>query len=275
MPRAFVGQTLEPLTSQSSFVAGWYGKIPCLGDFASRRLPAEFIGVWDAWLQRSVAASRQDLGDAWLDMFLTSPIWRFLLAPGTCGEHAWAGVLVPSVDKVGRYFPLTIALQVEPGVADMIAIFAAQAWYAALENIGLAALNIDYSPDELERALAAVPFSEGGWTGDAAIVHDIVGTLTGSSANPLVLQLPNIESVSAVMNHSARAMYGSKAYGRTFWWSVARDSGATEIHCSAGLPPENHFSVFLGGLRVPEAVSSDPLKAFGIEQLIDDANTSR
>ena len=54
-------------------VAGWYGKIPSLGDFASRRLPTEFIKPWDAWLQGSMAASRQILADRWLDLYLDQP----------------------------------------------------------------------------------------------------------------------------------------------------------------------------------------------------------
>src|SRR5512139_3843786 len=95
---------------------GWYGKIPNLGDFASRRLPSRFIVAWDDWLQRALASSRAQLGGQWLDLYLTSPVWRFLLMPGVCGSAAWAGVLMPSVDRVGRYFPLTIALEL-PQVA--------------------------------------------------------------------------------------------------------------------------------------------------------------
>jgi len=62
--------------------------MPCLGDFVSRRLPPEFIAAWDTWLQRSVAASRGALGESWTDVFLTSPMWRFVLAPGACGTEA-------------------------------------------------------------------------------------------------------------------------------------------------------------------------------------------
>jgi hypothetical protein len=33
--------------------AGWYGKLACLGDFASRRLSREFIERWDGWRRRA------------------------------------------------------------------------------------------------------------------------------------------------------------------------------------------------------------------------------
>jgi type VI secretion system protein ImpM len=90
-------------------VPGWYGKLPNLGDFASRRLPDEFIRPWDAWLQEVMLTTRSGLGEAWLDCYLTMPIWRFVLMPGLLGPSGWAGVLMPSVDRVGRQFPLTAA----------------------------------------------------------------------------------------------------------------------------------------------------------------------
>ncbi len=99
------------MTAESSqAIPGWYGKLPHLGDFASRRLPGEFIRTWDVWLQEVLQATRASLGEAWLDCYLTMPIWRFVLLPGLVGPSGWAGVLMPSVDRVGRQFPLTLAV---------------------------------------------------------------------------------------------------------------------------------------------------------------------
>lgn len=91
---------------------GIFGKLPAHGDFVSRHLPSNFISVWDEWLQCSVAGSRELAGEGWLDDYLTSPMWRFALRSGVVNESAWVGVLVPSVDSVGRYFPLTITIPV-------------------------------------------------------------------------------------------------------------------------------------------------------------------
>ena len=52
-----------------------------------------------------MAASRAALGDRWLDVYLTSPAWRFASAAGACGPAPVIGLMVPSVDRVGRYFP--------------------------------------------------------------------------------------------------------------------------------------------------------------------------
>ncbi|WP_244818026.1 type VI secretion system-associated protein TagF [Caballeronia sp. Lep1P3] len=96
--------------------AGCFGKLRSNGDFVTRRLPASFVVPWDAMLQAGLVASRDALGSAWLDAYLTAPVWCFALAGDVIGSGAWAGVLMPSVDAAGRYFPLTIVAPVGGGV---------------------------------------------------------------------------------------------------------------------------------------------------------------
>src|SRR5215467_11283482 len=90
---------------------GFFGKLPSHGDFIERRVGAPFRDVWDEWLQRCIATSRQTLGSEWLDCYLTSPMWRFFLSDGIAGATSYAGILLPSVDRVGRYFPLTVVVE--------------------------------------------------------------------------------------------------------------------------------------------------------------------
>ena len=227
-------------SDEGTLVAGWYGKMPSLGDFASRRLDAAFIADWDAWLQRSLAASRQALGEAWLEVFLQSPMWRFVLMPGVCGADAWAGLLVPSVDKVGRYFPLTFALQTRIGL-DVTPLFSADAWYGALEQAALLALSADCGPDDLETALAALPFPER-LDNDSTIAPD---WWRDPDSVPRSLTVPG--PLAALVDRSAGAMLTERAAGQTFWWSVGADGSGTEIHCARGLPPETYFEVLLRG----------------------------
>ena len=146
-------------SSDVATIPGWYGKLPTLGDFASRRLEADFIEPWDLWLGEGLQAQRQSLGEAWLDAYLDSPPWRFLLSPGVLPGidpgRVFAGVLMPSVDRVGRYFPLTIAASLArvPGIAAEFE--ALLGWLHRLEDAALDALQGDWSIDDLERALAA------------------------------------------------------------------------------------------------------------------------
>ncbi|WP_286800080.1 type VI secretion system-associated protein TagF, partial [Pseudomonas sp. UBA4034] len=87
---------------------GFYGKLASRGDFVSRALPQSFIGPWDNWLAAGLLASQNSLGAGWLNAYLVSPLWRFVLAPGVCGPDAAAGVVMPSIDRVGRYFPRAV-----------------------------------------------------------------------------------------------------------------------------------------------------------------------
>jgi type VI secretion system protein ImpM len=132
---------------------GWFGKLPGLGDFASRRLTEEFILRWDGWLQQGLMASRDALGPQWLQLYLVAPVLRFALAPGVLGAAAWGGVVMPSVDRVGRHFPLTL---VAP-VGSLAAACDAAEWYDALEACARGVLDLERTVDDFEAALALLP----------------------------------------------------------------------------------------------------------------------
>ena len=153
------------MTVQSGGV-GLFGKLPARGDFVRGGLPGSFVAPWDAWLQQMLATSRERLGEEWLPAWLEAPVWRFALAPGLCGADAVLGVMLPSVDRVGRYFPLTlVALFVPNGGAARRAEPAdagteAEAWLDGAEAAGRAALEQDASP---EQAAALLPDPPSCW----------------------------------------------------------------------------------------------------------------
>lgn len=136
---------------------GWYGKLPSLGDFASRRLPPLFVEPWDRWLAGNLATWRES-DAAWLDAYLAAPPLRFALGVGVPFEESpgYAGVLMPSVDRVGRYFPLTV---VRPRALDQAA--APAAWLEALEDLSVAALNDDWSAERFDDELAGLGDTDG------------------------------------------------------------------------------------------------------------------
>lgn len=137
-----------------SAAPGWYGKLPVLGDFASRRLPPGFVTAWDRWLQQGMTQLRQQLGTSWLDAYMTAPVWRFVLGAQTLDEHPWAGVMLPSVDRVGRYFPLTVCASI-PGIAAADDVATVEQWLGDIETAARTGLNADISLDAFDTALAA------------------------------------------------------------------------------------------------------------------------
>jgi type VI secretion system protein ImpM len=129
---------------------GFYGKAVTRGDFLSRRLPAGFAAAWDGWLQTMLSAAHAKLGEAWRDAFVTMPVWHFALGSGIAGPTAALGVLIPSVDRVGRYFPFTIMGFCAPaGLATV-------PWTASAERLALAALEDDFDPETLDAALSTL-----------------------------------------------------------------------------------------------------------------------
>jgi type VI secretion system protein ImpM len=135
--------------------AGWFGKIPALGDFASRRLPASFIEAWDEWLSTEIFEARQALGPDWAPSYGNAPTWRFALMPGVLDSAYWYGILAPSEDRVGRQFPLTLAACCE-GPADDL-----EAWWAALIGVARRAADPGCDADSLDVALVAALQAEG------------------------------------------------------------------------------------------------------------------
>lgn len=136
---------------------GLYGKLPARGDFVSRRLDAEFIDAWDAWLQRAISASREALGSGWLECFLSAPVWRFLVPAGMISKAGWTGLMVPSVDRVGRYFPFTVAAPIFADGIDVPASLArALPWLDRLEALALEALTPELDFEAFDRRLAGL-----------------------------------------------------------------------------------------------------------------------
>jgi type VI secretion system protein ImpM len=84
---------------------GFFGKLPSRGDFVRGGLSRDFVTGWDAWLQRSLADVLPKARDRWL----AGPSWQFQVSAGLCGAQAASGIILPSVDGIGRYFPLTVA----------------------------------------------------------------------------------------------------------------------------------------------------------------------
>lgn len=137
-------------------VAGLYGKLPARGDFVERRLSGRFIDRWDRFLNEGMVAAAGVLGERFTDLYLVSPFWRFVLGAGLASDGVAVGVFAPSVDKVGRYFPLTIAAELDAGANPLAALAAAESWLPAAEGLIFEALGPDSRFETLDEAVAGL-----------------------------------------------------------------------------------------------------------------------
>ncbi len=218
---------------------GWYGKLATLGDFANRRLPAEFIQLGDAWLSRAVSASREQLGEQWLDVYLTAPVMRFAWAPGVADSHWWFGVLMPSCDNVGRYFPLLIAHRRTRPPLDRIALDHLDAWFDHLARAATHTLEEQASIDAFEQALRDAP----PWpTPGAPAALTLHPTSIGDR-----YQLGPRATLNHLMHAIAIDELLARFEGCSIWWrhgNAGRDATASVVH---GLPDPAAFAEMLSG----------------------------
>lgn len=135
---------------------GAYGKIPALGDFLRDTVPEGFVKPWDTWLSGMMDTAREALGSDWSDIYGRAPIWRFTLSAGLAGPAEIIGVVMPSVDRVGRRFPLTLACAEAPGAGALGRHFTSDTLFAELEQVALGALGDAASRESLLDALAAI-----------------------------------------------------------------------------------------------------------------------
>jgi type VI secretion system ImpM family protein len=113
-----------------------------LGDFFRLGVAGDFVPPWDAWLQGTLVAAEQALGGRFEGCYMSAPIWRFALPPGVAGQQGVVGVMMPSIDRVGRRFPLTLLAPTGQGEQAPLRNMIWQAEVlAGLEELALQALT--------------------------------------------------------------------------------------------------------------------------------------
>ena len=184
----------------SGVVAGFYGKLPARGDFVRAGLPRDFTDPWDEWLQSVIAGSQSIMGEAWLPAYLEAPIWRFSLPPGLCGTQGVLGLMLPSVDKANRYYPLTFAA-LHPNGIDPVE---GEEWLARSEAAGLAALEQDAQPQEIT-AMIDPPDLAGKSECDRESIWWSEGPASNAPVRITLLCLPNAATYATMLGDNADA----------------------------------------------------------------------
>lgn len=226
------------MTADSS--VGLFGKLPGYGDFLRHNLSNDLIQPWDEWLQAFVSVSREQVGANWLDIYLTSPIWRFALSRNIINDHGWAGVVMPSVDRVGRYFPFSVLMPLTDSESAVNFLISRQQWFHELESLCLQALQETIDVEYLIAQIGQLPDSN---------QSGYLPTSHYGEAGGFITELPadDNNAVSHCLPFLFDACLSASQGNYSLWQTAGSDLIAPSLFCTGGLPPVRNLSAMIDG----------------------------
>jgi type VI secretion system protein ImpM len=232
--------------------AGLFGKLPAKRDFVAANAPRRFLEVWEPWLQAGVATSKQILGASWTDIYNRAPIWRFWLGADFCGG-ATIGVFMPSVDGVGRSFPLTAFAGESDESLPPPELDPNDAWCEAAEAVLLDALEPAATLEDIAGKVASMP----------APVSQAQSTEVGGfqelSDGGIVIR--DVDRRISIAFLAARRFGHRRAFAsQSFWWTIGGEGFPPSALAYVGLPPAARFVGMLTG-KFAETQPSGPSEA--------------
>ncbi|MBA8879729.1 type VI secretion system-associated protein TagF [Phyllobacterium myrsinacearum] len=210
---------------RDTVLAGYFGKVPSKGDFISRRLDRDVRLKLDQWLQPAMQSSREMLADEWMDLYLNAPIWRFYLEASICGPYPVVGMMIPSVDKAGRYFPFLVAAQIPDFPLSVASIARADDWLHSLEDVLLSVLEDEFDIDYFDHQLAKKAFD-----------LDVIPASLSPLGEP--------SSQAGAFAPLAAALAGSKSIPQSLWWTSGSDRRKPGMSLYPGWPAATAFASF-------------------------------
>ncbi|MGF9759354.1 type VI secretion system-associated protein TagF [Microvirga sp. 0TCS3.31] len=218
-----------------------YGKLPSKRDFVACSAPRSFLRVWEPWIQNGLWNSKVHLGDQWKQTYLSAPIWRFWLGAEICSGITVAGAFTPSVDSIGRCFPLTVFVSALKPIGILHPEIDLQnAWFSQLERLLLSALDPRASFEALLQRLEmlerhvdhSVPIPEE----EIAMLRDGTMAATATKASLEERQV------------TARAADYVGTYGmKSVWWTIGWKEHPATTLVSQDMPSPNFFTTLLTG----------------------------
>jgi type VI secretion system protein ImpM len=192
------------------------------------------------------------LGAAWSEAYNRAPIWRFWLGADFCGE-ATIGAFMPSVDGVGRSFPLTVFAG--EGAASLLPpeLDANDQWCDAAETVLLDALDPNASFEAIAARAAAVP---------APALQPRTVELSGIEELPEGgVLVRNIDRQLSLAFRAARRFGHRRTFAsQSFWWTIGGEGFAPLALSLVGLPAAARFADMLTGAfgSAPTIVDGPP-----------------
>jgi type VI secretion system ImpM family protein len=210
----------------NSLKTGFYGKLPSNGDFLSRNLSHEITLSIDEWFQISMTQLRHRLPD-WSYFFNSSPSWFFLIPCNFFSSKAYAGYITPSIDRVGRCFPLIVIKEIHKDA--ILNIDSLQHWYLSTETIVQNCLRNNVSADELMVSLDKIEIRPNSFEKEARDhalkpQNDILDVLFANISQPAaqIDSYPSNNASISMSNFDLSPLLNSFEVlsSKSHWWNI-------------------------------------------------------
>jgi type VI secretion system protein ImpM len=227
---------------------GLFGKLGSKRDFIALSTPQSFLEVWEPWVQACMSASRHQLTASWQNAFLTAPVWRFWLGADICGTTT-LGAIMPSVDGIGRYYPLTLLAVADASCSIPPPDLNPQdPWFSTAEDFLLSTLDQSNSFERISAALDAIPMPLVAAADEqpAAVLSvgdGMVGIITAGKT------FQDCLTMLRQSNHDTSA-------AASFWWTEGGGDFPPMALCARGMPDPFRYSVLLTGKMAASEVES-------------------
>jgi type VI secretion system protein ImpM len=169
---------------------GWYGKTPSTGDFISRGLSRSVIDRLDGWLQAGMTAIREQSPDAWQEHYASAPIWDAVLPSGIVTSRACVAVVAPSIDRVGRRFPLSVIVTLTMEDTTLSQFTSLPDYCADMSRIVEASIRNSISADEFDQQLDRLTSQSVRDDADLADLSDITEVLGDAGLDSTLATVP-------------------------------------------------------------------------------------
>ncbi|MCC5973135.1 MAG: type VI secretion system-associated protein TagF [Rubellimicrobium sp.] len=214
-------------------VAAVYGKHPDLGDFLVAGLEPPLARLIEDWLNGTLTDLRTAWGEGWQPAFDRGPAVRLWIGPALAGGTGFAGVLVPSRDRVGRRFPLVAGIT-GPGIAPP-SVDPSQGLYEAVEAFLPGWRHADARDGE-GGAAGAMRSALGRALAD--VLPGIPDAAEGKAAASAALWARHPRGdVERLWSDATQADHHAAALSRAYLW-IAGTPGRTGTSDGAGTPEE-------------------------------------
>lgn len=229
----------------------WFGKLPGQGDFVGRRMPRAMSGAWDDWLSHGLGRLKASGQGDWERTFTQAPLWSFV-ACGSKGAAPSCGVLAPSIDRVGRCYPLTV-IAVGEGKRQalesdgVLGRFFEEACHAVIEarRLALPADALDSQLSRLPWPFTAAPASPAAASPGPASTAGQAGAMAGILSDLGMGQGSAPGRGGAVFSRGREILRAGQP--ASFWWAHAAGPSAGRSCEHWGEPNESLFLRLFGG----------------------------